>query len=222
MRNWLEGQSQRVVVSSSMFRWRPVTSSVLQGSVLGPLRFNVFINDKDDGIEYTLSKFADDKLSSAVDMTEGRDAIQKVLNKLKRRTHVSLMRFNKAMGQGNPGYIYRVGEELTDSSLAEDLGACSPEGQQYPGLHQKRGGRRVREGTVPVYSALVEAPRRVLCPGQGPPAQERQRTVGEGPEEGHEDDLRAGAPLLQQQTEEAWLVQSGEGSGDTSLWPSRI
>ena len=36
----------------------------------------------------------------------------------------------------------------------------------------------------------------VLCPGQGPPAQEGCEAVGVGPEEGHEDDQGAGAPFL--------------------------
>ena len=51
---------------------------------------------------------------------------------------------------------------------------------------------REREVIVPLYSA----PSGVLNPSVGPPIQERCGMFGVGPEEDHEDDQRAGAPLL--------------------------
>lgn len=120
--------SLEVGISSRKSSWRPVPSGVPHGSIQGPVLFNIFIHELDDGAERTLSKCANDtKLRGVAVTQEGHAAIQSNLDRVEKWADGNLMKFNKGkykvlhLGRNNPMHQYMLGSTQLESSLIEKV-----------------------------------------------------------------------------------------------------
>lgn len=112
------------MISGTKSCWRPVTTGVSKGSIQGPVLFNIFIDDQDDGRECTLSKFTGDtKLGEVADTPEVCASIQRDFDRLEKFTDSNLTEFNKGKCQLCPWGGITLGHTLVtnwlESSSAE-------------------------------------------------------------------------------------------------------
>ena len=75
--------------------------------------------------------------------------------------------------------------------------ACSLESQSSPRLYKKKSGQQVNGGNSAPLLCSGEAPPGVLNPAlRSPVSSTRHAPAEAGPEKGHKNGQRAGAPLL--------------------------
>ncbi len=95
LKAFLVGRSQRVVVNGSASSWKPVTSGIPQGSVMGPILFVIFINDLPETVKSQIYLFADDtKIYSGISNLEDSEQLQDDLNKLQMWSNKWLLKFH--------------------------------------------------------------------------------------------------------------------------------
>jgi len=81
---FVHGRMMKIQVNDSSSSRVLVLSGVPQGSVLGPLRFLLYVNDLPDWIRSTITVFADDmKLLATISDVDDNQKLQDDLRKLK-------------------------------------------------------------------------------------------------------------------------------------------
>ena len=121
MLNYLKNRSQRVSINSSFSTWKEIIAGVPQGSILGPLFFNIFQNDifffKNRAF---LSNYADDNVLYAFDsnLEEVKQNLSQDLLKLSQWFHENCMILNPekchyvSLGKDSEGDLLRFCGEV--------------------------------------------------------------------------------------------------------------
>ena len=176
--DWLKGQRQRVKVESTHSEWIEVLSSVVQGSVLGGILFDIFIDDIDDAaLEALVWKFADDtKAAKTIESEEDGKKMQAIVDSLAAWAERWGMAFNVKkckvlhFGRTNPRFKYFMnGEEVEAVKEEKDLGvyiedslkptkqcAAAAKAANFTlGQIQRAFHYRKKEQLVPLYKSFV-------------------------------------------------------------------
>ena len=178
LEDWLKGRKQRVRVEDEFSDWIEVLSSVVQGSVLGGILFDIFIDDIDDAaMEALVWKFADDtKAAKIIETEEDSRRMQAIVDSLASWADKWGMAFNVKkckilhVGRSNPRYKYYLnGEEVEEVKEEKDLGvfvedtlkptkqctAAAKAANFTLGQIQRAFHYRKKEYLVPLYKTFV-------------------------------------------------------------------
>ena len=140
VRRWLTDRKQRVVLNGETSDLTEVESGVPQGSVLGPILFDIFINDIDllAALIDILRKFADDtKLGKIVMNVEDGQVLQDCLDMLVDWANKWGMKFNTGkckvmhVGSSNLRIQYSMsGQVLETTETERDIGVLVSAGMK--------------------------------------------------------------------------------------------
>ena len=117
--NYLKERKQRTKVSGSYSTWRELKFGVPQGSILGPLLFNIFINDIFYFINTTkITNYADDNTIYSVD-----DNLTDLLNILQTETNLVLkwFRLNEMKSNDDKCHLIIANQENVSVTLGNEI-----------------------------------------------------------------------------------------------------
>jgi len=202
------------VLNGESSDWGEVDSGIIQGSVLGPPLFTVYIDDVDVILELLsiFKKFADDtKLGQVMRGEEDRGQLQAALTGLEEWAATWGMEFQVGkckimhVGRSNPGYEYQMGgstlgvtEEERDIGMVVDKSLkpskqCAKAAQKARtvlGQIARAFHFRDRHVFKKLYVQYIcEAALRICGPSLGPLDAGGQRNIGECAEESGQNDF---------------------------------
>ena len=127
---FLSGRSQLVSLGGCHSSMTKVTSRVLQGSVLGPLLFLLYVNDLPEVVNCPVKLFANDtKLFSGMCFQNNALNLQSDLDALAKWSNAWQMPFNEDkcrimhIGAGNQDFVFYMGcAQLQSTEVERDLG----------------------------------------------------------------------------------------------------
>lgn len=101
--SYLSDRRQRVKIAGGTSEWLNLTKGVPQGSILGPILFNIFVNDLFAVIKTSLYNYADDNTISSISNNRAE-----LIRNLSAKSEQAVQWFNQNMMEANPGKFQAI------------------------------------------------------------------------------------------------------------------